>query len=581
MFPESIVTLKNGRNMMQSLELRFTSLSIRTKLIVIFIILVSCIVASSSDSAMRLLKMQASTDALISNNQVALIDLDSIRQKIGAHRDILVAALNSTDKDDIKTVKEDIAAVIGDLQDSENELKAHITDPQVMSYYLSYQAQSSLYFSKTNDVIALLEQNKTAEADTLYKDQAKSYFTPINDLISQLSDYIVAGARAASSDLRNSFARGLIVLAVSSAAILSLALGSALYLGRNIGGTIVSMTNAMKHLADGNAEIIIPAEGRRDEIGAMAEAVKVFRDNAKTTKRLAAEKDIEREQREQRVQMIDALTRAFDQDVTVLLNSSTKETERMWDIAKAMADKADGAKKMSEDVIHTTSQESENVKGVAGAVEELTASIAEIRHEIDESSMATQETARDAQHAEQTVQSLTKAVTQIGNVVGIISSIAAQTNLLALNATIEAARAGEAGKGFAVVAHEVKELAKQASNAAEQVIDQITRVQHVTEDVVTTIIGIVARVKQIDDNSVKIASEIGRQAQTIETIADNAQMASSGTQTVAQTIADVSIAVSETGGVANQVLETLQVLFDKSEGVRKEIDIFLEKVRKI
>ena len=185
----------------------------------------------------------------------------------------------------------------------------------------------------------------------------------------------------------------------------------------------------------------------------------------------------------------------------------------------------------------------------------------------------------DAEKTNQTVQGLAQAAQRIGDVLKLISDIAAQTNLLALNATIEAARAGEAGKGFAVVAAEVKNLANQTAKATEEIGLQIGAIQGATKESVEAIQSIGRTIGEVNEIATTIASAVEEQSAATQEIARNVQEAARGTTEVSSNVGGVTQASRETGSAATQVLGAAGELAKLSETLRLEVDQFLTSVR--
>ncbi|HYD97916.1 MAG TPA: cache domain-containing protein, partial [Alphaproteobacteria bacterium] len=232
-------------------------------------------------------------------------------------------------------------------------------------------------------------------------------------------------------------------------------------------GILATIRGTMERLAQGQTDLEIPATDRPDEIGDMARAVGVFRDNAVEARRLAEAKRQEDAAKAERTQRLEALMLGFDDKVRQALGAFGTASGQMGRASSAMAAAAEQTKGQSVVVASAAGQATANVQTVAAAAEELAGSIGEIGRQVQQSATIAGRAVEGAESANRIVGSLAQAVGRIGEVVDLINSIASQTNLLALNATIEAARAGEAGKGFAVVASEVKSLANQTAKATE------------------------------------------------------------------------------------------------------------------
>ncbi|WP_316980308.1 methyl-accepting chemotaxis protein [Shumkonia mesophila] len=354
----------------------------------------------------------------------------------------------------------------------------------------------------------------------------------------------------------------------------------AVAMGRRLSAPIRLMTAAMGQLAEGDLEVAIPAAGRADEIGRMAKAVQVFKDNAIDKVRLEAEQ-AEREKQaeaEKQATMV-KLAGQFEAAVGAVVDQVSSAATEMLSSSEAMSATAEETTRQASAVAAASEQASANVETVASAAEELSSSISEISRQVTQASQIAAAAVTEAEKTNVKVQGLAQAANKIGEVVALITDIAEQTNLLALNATIEAARAGDAGKGFAVVASEVKNLANQTAKATDEIGAQITGIQSATREAVAAIEEITRTISKINEVNSGVASAVEEQGAATQEIARNVEQASAGTQEVSSNIAGVSAAANETGAAAGQINRAAGELSRQSETLRAEVDKFLANVR--
>ncbi len=342
---------------------------------------------------------------------------------------------------------------------------------------------------------------------------------------------------------------------------------------------IVEMQGVVSRLADGDYTLDVPHRQRQDEIGDMARAVVVFRENGLANQRMQAERTQAQAEREQRQQHVENLIRGFDKKISSVLDQLAGAATEMQATARSMSAIAEKTAQRAQIVSAATTEASANVQTVAAAGEELTSSIHEISRQVAQSSDITSRAVVTAGNTDNQVQGLVKAVDRIGDVARLINDIAGQTNLLALNATIEAARAGEAGKGFAVVASEVKNLATQTAKATEEITGQIQAIQSATRDSVTSIQEITTTIHQISEIAATIAAAVEEQGAATQEIARNVQQAATGTQEVATNVVGVNDAAGETGGAASQVLTAAGALARQADALRVDVQAFLQEIR--
>ena len=348
---------------------------------------------------------------------------------------------------------------------------------------------------------------------------------------------------------------------------------------RGIAKPIVNITHSMQKLAGHDTSAEIPYQERTDEVGDMAMAVQVFKDNMIKADELTLSAAEETRRREERAERIAALTQRFDVDASELLAAASSASKEMESTAESVSGIADDTSQRATSVASAAEQAAANVQTVASATEELTSSIAEISRQVSQSSDIAGGAVSQAEQTDRQIQGLAAASQKIGDVVNLISAIAEQTNLLALNATIEAARAGDAGKGFAVVAAEVKDLASQTTKATEEISQQIGSVQLETDEAVRAIQKIGETISEMNAIASSIASAVEQQSSATGEIARNVEEAARGTQEVTENILIVSQSAGETGTAATQVTSTAGELRGKSEQLRAQVEQFLADVR--
>jgi methyl-accepting chemotaxis protein len=359
-----------------------------------------------------------------------------------------------------------------------------------------------------------------------------------------------------------------------------LGLGLAWAIGARIAKPVSQMRDAMRRLASGDRSVAIPAVGRKDEIGQMAEAVDVFKANLIETERLRVEQEAlkARSETDRRAEMIQ-LANQFELAVGGIIQTVSSSSSQLQSTASALSSSAQQLTGRAQTVSGASEEAAANVGTVATAAEELASSVEEIGRQVTESARVAGEAARGAESTVAKVRDLSTAAQKIGDVVDLINNIAAQTNLLALNATIEAARAGEAGKGFAVVAAEVKQLADQTARATSDIAGQIQGIQVSTADSVDAITSIADVIARINGIASTIASAVEEQGAATREIARNVQLAAEGTSMVTENIGEVSIASSDVSAASGQVLGAAGDLNKQSQSLRQEVTRFLETVR--
>ena len=385
------------------------------------------------------------------------------------------------------------------------------------------------------------------------------------------------------------FDRSAIDAALTSGQILSFGIGLAILMAslviawamnRSIARPISAITTVMRRLADGETALDIPGVGRRDELGAMAETVQVFKENAIKKDRLEDEqRAAERRAKEEKQHALNELADGFEASVGQIADKVLGDARQMETTAQHMIDVTKRTGERTTEVTATCEEANHSVQTVATAAEELSASIAEISKQIAQANEVSGQAVEEAAATDETVKGMAEAAEKIGNGVKLVQDIAEQTNLLALNATIEAARAGEAGKGFAVVANEVKSLATQTAKATEEISSQIDSMQTVTGGAVEAIDSISRRIQSIGQVTTAIAAAIEQQSSATQEIARNTQNAANRTTAVSESIDLVRQDTAETSEAVTEVVSASDTLNQQTAQLQSEMRNFLTKVR--
>jgi methyl-accepting chemotaxis protein len=344
---------------------------------------------------------------------------------------------------------------------------------------------------------------------------------------------------------------------------------------------LLRLAAAMRELATGRLDVVLPGIDRLDEIGDIAKAVENFKVVA--VEKAKAEQDEKRladeQARAERKTITQRLADEFETTLGTIIQAVSSNSTMLESAARTLMTTAENTRHLSATVAAASEEASTNVQSVAASTSELRSSVQNISVKVGESRRIAGEAVARAEKADARIADLTQAAARIGDVVQLISSVAEQTNLLALNATIEAARAGEAGRGFAVVAQEVKALAAQTAKATEEIGAQIAGMQAATTESVGAIKDVSNTIGQISSIAIEISKAVEAQGEMTREIAHNVGEAAKGTSDVASNITNVNVGAVGTGSASSQVLQAAQSLSKESDHLKSAVERFLSTVR--
>ena len=411
--------------------------------------------------------------------------------------------------------------------------------------------------------------------------QLRAAFHAVQPPLARLTDAANTGMKQAD-DTRDAIRLHVILVSLLVGVMtVTLFLPSAILIQRSIIQPLVQVEHAMKDLADGDRAIAIPGVKRRDEVGNMARALEVFKENAVVMDRLRAEEEAASRRRIARAERMGQLTHDFDTQVRGIIEDVSGASGKLQEAAHHIRGAMALTSEAIVDVNDAAKEASQGVQLMATASEELAASSVEISERVAETADIAARAASAAGRADELISSLSETGKQIGDVVGLISTIASQTNMLALNATIEASRAGEAGKGFAVVAGEVKTLATRTADATFEVARHVGAVQTATQNAVNAIGEISGTIANLNAISAAISAAVEEQSATTREIATSAASTATGTETVTRRMNEVSTQAMDVDCQTAMMLDEVTLSARCTENLRQMINVFLEAVRTV
>ncbi len=491
------------------------------------------------------------------------------------------------------------------ISDSIKQIRTTELNEIERSYIDSIEEGASSYINMLETTLyQLIEKGDINAAERVSRNDAIKIFKDLRKSVNGFMDYSVERAALRMKNGQKEYNEAIITMAILFLFAIIVSATVIWYLNRNVSRPINRLAGSMKKLAANDFATSVPETDRVDEIGAMANAVLIFKNNGIERERLEAEakeaakkeqarkeaeiarqkeearvKMEEAQKREERAKRLEEMINKFDRDVEAVLNAVTAAAVELESTAGMMTSTAEISEANAGEAASASERATSSVQSVAAAAEELATTIAEIGRQVKASNDIVGTAVQEADDADLLVKDLSSTAQQIGEVVAFITDIASQTNLLALNATIEAARAGEAGKGFAVVASEVKELANQTSKATEEIAAQISAIQDRTTRTANAMGRIQNIIKEIRSVSANIASAMDQQDAATSEISRSAQEASINTQSASDNSIKVTESATETKQAAGEVLTASKELAKNGDSLKNTVVSFLTNIR--
>jgi methyl-accepting chemotaxis protein len=432
-----------------------------------------------------------------------------------------------------------------------------------------------------------------------YATSAGAFFQDLHGILRALSTSYDQASAAEFAGIKVDAARAMHLSEIGCLLAVVGGLAVSLWLARSLTAPLVELTRVVVQLSRADWSVTVPYASRGDEVGRMARAVNVFRDNGLENERLkrieeegrqralaqqAAELDRERAEQSrmaseaERARALSDMTQRFDTTAHQVLGTFARSFATLQETATAMGSAADATRTRADGVSQAAVEASNNVQSTAASIEELGESIAAISEQVRASSTMAAAATRDADALNSTLHSVKAAAMEIGSVLDFIKSVASRTSLLALNATIEAARAGAAGRGFAVVANEVKALATQTKQATDGVTSKVERIQTLSGDAAGAVVSIAETIRSLSSSSASISNAVNTQTAGMRDIGKTVQSAADFTRRVSDQIQEVKETATQTGQAADGVLHASADLAQQTDRLKSEVSGFLNAV---
>ena len=554
-------------------------MSVKAKLLSLLGAFFLLLAGLGSYSAYQLNSVNAAAADLRDNWMPASKALGEIKFLITRYRLYAMRQTQMTEPGQITEMKAKTVVLLGELEEVTKRYLALTTGAEEQKIWDDYNKLWSSYLPQHAKMLDQAEKGDVAGAVGALNGPTLQAFEQALGALNIDITFQDKGSHAAGDRAQAAYMFAIWVTVVALIIALILSAGAAIWMMKDLIAPINGITRAMTQVASGDLTTTIPYARRTDEIGAMAGALEVFKDNLIAKRDTDAAMAADGLTRQERADRREVLTKEFEQGIGAIVDIVAAASEQLSVTAETVTASAARATAQSGAVAAASDEASANVNTVASAAEQLSASIREITQQVQQSNAIAQTAAHEADESTASVQRLNEMAGRITNIVGIINDIAGQTNLLALNAIIEAARAGEAGRGFAVVAAEVKALAEQTAKATAEISGQVAAIQTSTSQTSGSIATIAKTISNMSSTTASIAAAVEEQGAATQEIARTASHTSHATAEVARNIIGVREAAESSGAASSQVLAASRDLARQADALRNQVNGFLQAMR--